>query len=353
MNLNFDMNLNEKFKQVGNMLYVTHLDITTEFEMPEYFNINDVSDDLKTLSLICLFYPLDKELINYNFSREVSGNKIGLAYSGGVDSTAAYCLLPKDKIFLFHHKRIIVSKSMYKHDNPIYVIKNLPQDVLLINSDLEEIRLKSGASVGFLNDFSFFGGFVLLADYLGIKYLSTGMMLESTYIYKGYIYRDFHNSDYFKFWFNLFESANLPLFFPCLPCSEILTNEIVKRNNIISESCIRGIDGKGCNKCYKCFRKNIINKKLLNNYSESKEIIRFITNRPIKQGASLIYAINKYGFNIPEVSEYKNMELSWLEQYFEYTLLSIPVEYRKYLKNELYKYSTINDNLSLLKSYTL
>lgn len=344
---------NDIFQQNDNILSVNYLNTKIIFKMPDYFNINEVSDDLKMLSLILLFYPLDETLINYKFTRKSAGDKIGLAFSGGIDSTAAYCLLPKDKTILFHHKRIVVPPSQYKNDNPLYVINHLPADVLLIDSTLEEIRKLTGSYSGFLNDFSFYGGFVLLTDYLNIGYLSTGMMLESTYIKKGYTFVDFHNSTYFKKWFWLFKRASLPLFFPCIPCSEIITNKIVNDNNVIAQSCIRGTGGNGCGTCYKCFRKKLLNGNLLNNYNSYPEIERIINHRPLKQGASLIYAMNKGGFNIPELKEYQNLDLNWLENYFEYTLTTIPKQYRDYLTKELNKYTNVNTNINLLKFFKL
>lgn len=347
------MKLEEIFIQQDNILNINYLNLTITFKMPEYFNIDKVSDDLKMLCLILLFYPIDEELIKYKFTRKSSGNKIGLAFSGGVDSTAAYCLLPKNNLIIFHHKRIVIGSSQYKNDNPLFVINHLPSDVLIIDSTLEEVRKLTGSYSRFLNDFSFFAGFVLLSDYLNIGYLSTGMMLESTYIKKGYQFVDFHNSTYYKKWFHLFKRANLSLFFPCIPCSEILTNKIVKINNVFAQSCIRGTKGEGCGTCYKCFRKKLLNGIFLNNYKSYEEINRILNHRPLKQGASLIYAMNKINANIPELQEYKGRNLDFLENYFEYTLNSIPEEFRDYLKKELNKYTTSLNEDAPLKSFKL
>jgi len=348
------MNFDKIFLQSGNNLTVVHpKGHVVNFKMPDYFNIKDVSDDLKAITLILLFSRIDKNLINYKFTRKSAGDKIGLAFSGGVDSTAAYCLLPKDKRVLFHHKRIITSPTLYKHDNPMHVIECLPDKVLIINSDLEDIRLKYKDVAGFFTPFAFFSGFVLLVDYLKIGYLACGFMLEQAYIEYGYKYRDFHNCIFYEKWFQLFKQANLPLFFPVIPCSEVLTNKIVNTNKIFAQPCVRGKDGKSCNTCYKCFRKKLLNGSLVENYGSFSEIKRIITHRPLKQGASLIYAMNKGNFNIPELVEYKNLDLSWLENYFEYTLLSMPEEYRDYMKNELNKYTmSITDN-KILENFKL
>jgi len=235
----------------------------------------------------------------------------------------------------------------------MFVIKHFPTDVLVIDSNLEEVRKLTGSYPGFINDFSFFAGLVLLADYLGIGYLSTGMMLESTYIRKGYHYIDFHNSTYFKKWFKFFNRANLPLFFPCIPCSEILTNKIVNDNHIVAQSCIRGTEGNGCGTCYKCFRKKLLGGNLLDNYASYPEIQSTLVKRPLKQGASLICAMNRGNFDIPELKEYKKLDLDWLDDYFDYTLLALPEEYRGYLRNEISKYAILNTDETKLKTFKL
>lgn len=345
------MNLKDIFFQENNILHIKYIGQHITYTMPEYFNVNDVSDDLKILSLIVSFYPYDKSLIEHKFNRPVAGDNIALAFSGGVDSVAASCLLPANKTLLFNHKRNISYKTLFKYDNTQHVIDATKKNVLIIESDLEDNRARcTGKMPGFINDFAFFGGIILLADYLNIGYLSTGMMLESTYLAHGNIYRVFHMSDYYYLWFNLFKNANLPLFFPCIPCSEILTNKIVAANNAIAQSCLRGINGCGCNRCYKCFRKKLIAGELLE-YKNCPEILSILSTRPLKQGASLIYGANSHGFKIDELQEYWSLNLWWLGGYFNNTLQSIPEEYRNYVKLELNKYTAEVHDTSLIENF--
>jgi hypothetical protein len=72
-------------------------------------------------------------------------------------------------------------------------------------------------------------------------------------------------------------------------------------------------------------------------HSESSKVLNA---RPLKQGASLIYAMNKYNLDIPPLAEYKGMDLSWLEHYYSPAIDMIPIEYRDYLTAELNKYTT-------------
>lgn len=340
------------FTQQDNVLTIDYLNFKTVLKMPDYFKIDDVSDDLKALSLMLLYYNLDTTFVDYNFTRESSGNKIGLAFSGGLDCVAASALLPQEDTILFHHKRNSVMNSMYKHDNPEYVISNTKADVLVIESNLEDIRGLTGKRVGFMNDHSFFGGFVLLADYLNIGYLSTGMILEASYLKKGTIYRDFHNTEYWKFWGAYFNNAKLPLFFPCIPCSKVIIAKIVNANNLVAESCIRGVNGTKCNKCFKCYRSNLVN----NVHADLKDNLdahHYMLTKPMQHGLSIIRMMQKNNFYIEELDEYKNLDVSWLDDYFEYTLRSIPEEFRDYLRNELNKYAVCRLDSDVLKNFEL
>lgn len=355
MKLNLSMNFNTIFTQTDNIVTVNYLNIETTFKMPDYFNIEDVSDDLKALSLLLLYYPHDKTLIDYKFTRKSAGDKIGLAFSGGSDSVAASALLPKDKTVLFHHKRIIKTPSLYKHDNPMYVISKTNQPVLIIDSTLEEIRTSYQAEtkrVGFSNDYSFFAGFLLLADYLNIGYLSSGMVFDSSYLKNGNIFRDFHNLPYFKKWFNLFERANLPLFFPCIPCSKVLVYKILETNNLVAETCIRGENGNRCDNCPKCFTTNLY-KGLIDVIKSNPRAVTQMRDRPLIMAGLYTYSVNKHDINMPELMDVKGVDVNWLEHYFEYTLQSIPEEYREYLKKELNKYTTMCPDVNKLKTFKL
>ena len=177
---------------------------------------------------------------------------------------------------------------------------------------------------------------ILMADYWNLGYIATGTMLESTFLYRGYKYRDFSQVEFWRFWFNTFQQAGLELFWPVMPCSEFLTQKILTANGRTSISCLRGRQ-EPCGKCYKCFRKLSIAGIQPKLHPESSKVLN---GRPLKQAASLIYAMNKYNLNIPPLAEYKGMNLSWLENYYKPAIDMIPVEYRDYLTAELDKYTT-------------
>lgn len=320
------------WSQEDNKVIVTSPIGSYFFVMPEGFNIKNVHPDLIKLTEMVLFLPWFPNLKDYKFTRN-KGSKIALSFSGGADSMAAQCLLPKDTI-LFYHRRAL-KPGLLKHDNPLYVFESNNLDVKIIESNHEDIRTNYNLMTGFSTDLAPCAAAILLADYWDLGYLATGTMLESTYIYKGYVYRDFSKVSYWQFWFKCFKDAGLEIFFPVMPCSEVLNMKILKQNNRMSISCIRG-ERKPCNKCYKCYRKSCINGIQPELCQEAKKILQ---QRPLKQGASLIYSVNKFNLNVPELNSYKLLQLNWLEDYYEQALELIPDDYKAYLKTELEKYA--------------
>lgn len=335
--------------QENNKVVVTSQEGEFFFMMPQYFKLKDVHPDLIRLAEIVLFYPWNKHLAKYKFTRKQK-EKVALCFSGGMDSMAAYCLLPKDTI-LFYHKREARGLTMMRLDNPLRVFKENNLNVEMVTSDQEEIQTFHEKIRGFSTDMAPAAALILLADYLDLGYIATGTMLESTYIYKGYKYRNFLEDTYWNFWFELFKNAGLELFFPVMPCSEYLNWKIVSDNKKFSISCIRGA-GEPCGKCYKCFRKLCIGNIKDGLDFRNKEISGILTSRPLKQAASLIYAMNRYDHNIPELSEYKGLSLNWVENYYSVALERIPEKYKSYLEIELKKYASEMDK-EQIKTFNL
>lgn len=328
-----------EWRQEKDKLIVKSIEGEFYFNMPSNFNLKKVHPDLLKLTEMVLFSPWHDDILkDYIFTRK-QGNKIGLAFSGGADSCAAYCLLPKDSTIPYYHKRTGGDRLM-RQENPHKVIRDNKIDCVIIGSNHESIRTYYELFNGFSTDLAVLAGLILLADQLDLGYLSTGMMLESTFIEKGYKFRDFDKTKYWTQWSKVFKDAGLELFFPVITCSEVLNMKILEENNIQSISCIRGIN-EWCNKCYKCFRKNCISNAGVIYNDEAKKIL---SHRPLKQGASLVYAMNKFNLDIPELSEYKGLDLSWLEGYYEPAIRLMPEKYQNYLKRQLQQYSVPMEN---------
>jgi len=324
-----------KWRQEGTRVVVGYPKGEIFFEMPEEFKLENIHPDLIMLANYCLFstyYPVP--IYEHVFTRN-PGKKIGLAFSGGVDSTAAMLLLPED-IELVYHQRQGFPVTGMRQDNALYMFENMKKKVWKIKSDQEIIgeREETGKR-GFSTDYCAGVAIILMADMLDLGYFATGQMMESTHLRRGYKFRDFEKT---KFWLTfepLFKEAGLTLLGPVFSCSEVITNKIVEQSEYkdLAQSCVRGFAGQGCNACYKCFRKNLIRGKKIP--TRSYEINHILTSRPLKQAASLIYAMNKFKSEILELDEYKGMELKFVERYYPPALELIPEEIKIGVKEKL------------------
>lgn len=340
-----------KWLQTGNNLLLESPHGTYHFVMPKDWKNEDTHPDLFKLVEFILFNPWYKSefcktaIEKYPWSRK-QGKKIGHCFSTGMDSTAAMLLLPEDTE-LIYHQRINCEFGQYNQENALYMISQMKRKVHIVQSDHERIKTSfPGCPVsygvkrgGFSTDFACGAGAILLADYLDLGYFSTGTILGSTYIEKGGKYRDFINSEYWNYWEPLFKQAGLQLIFPTACCSEVVTNKIVNQSEYkeLVQSCNRGGIGKPCNKCFKCFRKNLLNGKL----SEiSDEVKRNLIQRPLHQGDALVYAYQKSGFSISDLEGYKTIDVKWLERYYPKALKEmVPLEISNEIEENLKKYN--------------
>ena len=87
--------------------------------------------------------------------------------------------------------------------------------------------------------------------------------------------------------------------------------------------------------CYKCYRKQLLNGNIL---PMNRETDIFISKRPPKMAVSIIYACQKSNLVLPQLEEYMDMDLNFLERYYNpYLSLNNP-ETSITLINRLNKY---------------
>ena len=327
-----------KWRQEGNKAIVSYPKGEVYFDMPKEWSLEKTHEDLLMLANYCLFSPFYSVPVNeHKFTRK-PGKKIGLAFSGGVDSTAAMLLLEGLDMELFYHERTGFEKTMMKQDNALHLFNNMEKKVWRIRSNQEIIKEREAGKRGFSTDYCVGIAIILMADILDFGYFSTGQMMESTNLRRGYRYRPFQKT---KFWLTfspMFSRAGLTLLGPVFSCSEVITNKIVEQSKYkdLAQSCVRGTGGVGCNECYKCFRKNLI--RGIAPGVPSFEVNYVLSVRPLKQAASLIYAMNKFKVNIPAIEEYQEMKLKFIEGYYPPILYLLPEKIRKIVLNNLTKY---------------
>ena len=347
MKMKFD-DLDIQWTQKSNELILKCVYGSYFFRMPHTWELEKVSKNLLRLAEILIFLPFVKEnmmqlIHSTNWEQRSSKGKIGLSFSGGIDSAAAAILLPKEETVLCYLKRDGLKSSLC-HENQIRCLdwfKDQGYEGYVIETNIELIRnnLKDSDGkqrmVGFPTDYVCALPIYLLADHLGLSYVTTGTVLDSTFLLGGYKYRDFTKSSHYIGYDALFKSAGLPIFWTVGGCTEIVTSIICEKNGIPAQSCLRRDEGE-CGKCYKCFRKNAYRGGAVN---LSKEVEKILAKKPLKMGASMIFISQKR--NINEVkSMYPDVKVDFENGYYSEAYrgaLNLPVEYRDKILDNIEK----------------
>jgi hypothetical protein len=189
----------------------------------------------------------------------------------------------------------------------------MERKVLCIPSNHERIRLAHGLNVGFSSANAAGVHLILLADYLDLKGIAFGTPIDNTWLKSGRTFRDFSQSHYWKYWEGQFSKAGLSYVLPINHISEAGAMEICKQS-VLSESvnsCLRGVDGKWCGKCWKCFHKNgPLGRKI---DPHSKEITTFLSAKPLRTAQHALWALKEQNLIhlAPQFSDLIKLDLSW------------------------------------------
>ena len=319
------------------------------FDMPSDWKFDETHEDLFRLAHYVLTGPWDKSSIeNWNPTRK-PGWRPGLAFSGGVDSAAAMELMPSSTVLVYNERSGI--KGILNHTNAHRffeeILSRMGRNVIRIPSNHEKIRMREGKLPGFSTDYACAVQVILLADYYGFDSIGTGMPLENSFLWHGYRYRDFTQSWFWKHHAPLFASVGLELYQPVVGCSEIINMKIVNDTGWEgwAQSCLRSKrPGKVCGRCWKCFRKNTL---LGLPFEYAGEIEKFLGKRPLKQGASTLYSIQRGGVSkegvvivdkFPDLKPLLELDLDFLNRYIPSSIDLLPARYRRFTEKKLSEY---------------
>ena len=337
----------EKWSQEKSTVFFDAPELQINFTVPETFSLKRTSPDLLWAIECVLLSPWHEVYRNIWVPTRRHGNIPGISFSGGVDSTAAMALMPNESI-LFYMERDF--ESMINHSNAkrfISHLKELERDVIISLSNHEKVRTFHEKNPGFSTDYACMAHMILLADHYDLDSAATGMPLENSYFFHGSKIRDFKQSGFWNKYNSMFSFLGIPLYQPVAGCSEVLNNKIVIESGYkeYATSCLRSpMPGKTCEKCWKCFRKNLFNGMP---WEMSPEISKFLSKRPLKQGIATLYALqllHKRKLELPDevtdLSPLLNENLDFLLQYWEPSLHLIPEKYKSVTKNKLEKFAS-------------
>ena len=116
---------------------------------------------------------------------------------------------------------------------------------------------------------------------------------------------------------------------------------------------MRGNGVTGCGKCWKCFHKNgPLGREVDLN---SKEISKFLTERPMRTAQHALWAIKILGAEnlVPDLSELLQEDLSWWEKAYPKGLELIPLNHRDFVESKTSEYLQWMDDVTILEETNL
>ena len=211
-----------------------------------------------------------------------SKSRPGLAFSGGMDSTAALALMPDSTIPIFLNRPSKSDSTLYNKsaaEATLAFIKAKGKPFFSVTTDVEFIRNPTG----FPTDLASGIPAIALASHLNLDAIGYGTVLESAYRVGHAKSRDYEFSSHYRVWGPLFSAAGIPLILPVSGVSEVGTSKIVRNSSYrgMARSCIRGQWPHPCNKCWKCFRKQLIDDALAGITMTDDQFLSSIKSREV------------------------------------------------------------------------
>ena len=264
-----------------------------------------------------LLSPWHDDLLEGWTPTRTRGEKVGLAFSGGIDSTAAMLLLPEDAVLMYHRRSY---KSNLNHKGTTRLFRHLKKNgrtVHIVPSNHEIIRQHHGLPNGFSTDIASAVHLILTADHFDLGGIAFGMPIDNTYLWHGHRWREFTASSWWKRWATLMSSVGLDIVLPIGSISQASTVRLVQEAGLghVVSSCLRA-PFPGCGRCWKCFHKHTLLGREAD--LDAREIQTFLAKRPLKTATHVLWWIGEHERwdLIPDLLHLRDHDLSaWTTHY--------------------------------------
>jgi hypothetical protein len=288
--------------------------------------------------------PIDRGLTP---RRSPTDGVVGLAYSGGADSSAALAVLPPDTA-LYFLRRVDPPgppppPSQYTEAAALHACRELERRgrlMRILETDVVHVRQPAGFTTDWVNA----AGALLLADRDRVDSLAWGLIAESAYRIGHEHFMDWAERQA-SGWGPVFAASGLPMCQPVAGVSEVGTASIVRRapDGDVSQSCARGDVAAPCRRCWKCFRKLLLDAALTGEWPTTTEIdgllgspdvVRFLGKVPIKHENVMAWIMGQYRGNHPvmralvERTRPSTQDLDWLTRFYGPSLDLAPAHHR-------------------------
>ncbi|MCP4446770.1 MAG: hypothetical protein GY811_15695 [Myxococcales bacterium] len=348
------------------------------FVMPKGWALESVHPDALALSAVLLAYAFSGKRLDLSFAvssqfaaslRSATGigvspidtsikprkcvetASLALSYSGGVDSTAALLVMPKETKLFFVDRIFPAGEerpTKYNKEHALFACKYLSElgrDVYMVQSDFEYIRDPVGVGV----DLGFGIPALLLCDFANLGGLAYGMIAESAYRTGHAHFEDYVERSHYERWWSLFEAIDIPLTLPTAGMSEVATSKIVADSchRGLAQSCVRGGVHSPCMRCWKCIRKSLLDMAIAEDDLDSETLWemfstpdakRYLGVPAIKHENVITWITSRYrGDNelmlaLKTKARGDTLRVSWMEKWFPDAGELLPARYRQQIK---------------------
>ena len=294
-----------------------------------------------------------------------------LAFSGGVDSTAALMLMPKDTVCAWLDRPQLTERTLYNKSAANATMDFAEKSGFEVHKtycDVEHLRNPVGFPV-YEGPISSSVTAVAIASQRNIDCIAFGMVMEASYKNAEFVYRtehtkyrDYARSTHYETWKEMFAAAGIFLFFPVGGISEVGTSTIVLNSSFKGSvrSCIRGEWPDPCNNCWKCFRKTLVDNRILEKPVSDEMMASWIKVQGVKyklgEGSGDFGNVLAWALKGPHVSgkiakkllerlEGSRRDLDLLSKWYPPSIELVPEKYRDSFIESVGKYlETMSDS---------
>lgn len=340
------VNYEKSWKQQGNKLIVSWFFGSYSMDVPPGFNIEDVHSSTIEIVNYYLFAKVEEFLCQKKTDFKQlfktpptlhEGQNIGLSFSMGEDSTAARSILPSDTISIYcrrpYGEYFTANGSLIKLKEYSAVERNMKEvpNVLTIDNTLEMIGIGAGMKFGFRNNFGYASICLMLSNYLKLKTLCYGSVMEQVFLKDGTTYADVTSmpSSLFNTNKRLHKISGVDLALPTGATSEVITSRICKHGPFkeLAISCPNADEkGKSCGVCFKCFRKSRLLEPELA-IAPTDDVKNILGIRPLKSATSVLFACDNSGELEALFPDLCHVNIAFLSRYYAYGLNKLVPSY--------------------------
>jgi hypothetical protein len=339
---------------------------TCTFQLPDAWKLEDLHPDVLALGIAFLVFPFARSTlqvprpVSQEFAREfeaLTGLRVvptgtiarhdadeasdvvrtGLAFSGGVDSTAAVGLLPSDTA-LVHGlrqrpndfrpgRRLRTRASLAGVLEACRVMAEAGREVVIVPTDMEYLT----APVGVPTHLAFGVPALLLSGHLQLSAIAFGTIMEAAYGIGRGRFREFAPSRHWQLPESLYRAAGLRYVPVAVGLTEVGTSRVVRQlpYGYTGRSCVRGTI-EPCWRCVKCFRKGLVAMAIDGHFDDTRlaralaapQVVRELLAQPIPEANVYAWAAQRYPGSLRAIKVLRAAtgdeaeDLSWMERWF-------------------------------------